>query len=167
MSDDPQRLWTPWRIGYIKAPKASSGGCIFCTKPQESDDRANYILYRSSLAYLMMNLYPYNNGHLMAIPYRHVSGLDELTVEESTEIMALANRAIAALRRLMRPEGFNVGVNMGKIAGAGIADHVHMHIVPRWAGDTNFMPVLADVRLIPELIEQTYQGLLDSGIGEE
>ena len=166
MSEEPARLWTPWRMAYIKGPKPKDEGCIFCEKVKEADDAKNYILYRGKLGYLMLNLYPYANGHMMAIPYRHVANLDELTVEETSEMMQLAQRGIRALRCLMRPEGFNVGINMGKIAGAGVADHVHLHVVPRWAGDTNFMPVLADVRLIPELLEQTYQGLLDVGIAD-
>ena len=119
MSDEPARIWTPWRMEYIKAPKQAEEPCIFCVKPEAHDDAKNYILYRGKHAYLMLNLYPYNNGHMMAIPYRHVANLEDLLPEEYGEMMELAQRGVRALRRLMRPEGFNLGINMGKIAGAG------------------------------------------------
>ena len=116
----------------------------------------NFILHRSELAFLVLNKYPYNNGHLMAVPYRHVDALEDLTAEEMADMMALATLGIRALRRSAHPEGFNIGINIGKVAGAGVLDHVHTHVVPRWGGDANFMPVLADVRLIPQELHETY-----------
>jgi ATP adenylyltransferase len=132
------------------------------------DDAAHLILHRGELAFLVLNKYPYNNGHLMAVPYRHVDSLETLTAEETASMMALVTLGMKALRRSARPHGFNIGVNIGKTAGAGVLDHVHTHIVPRWEGDANFMPVMAEVRLIPQDIHETYaelraavRGLLD------
>ncbi len=141
--------------------------CIFCTKPGEQRDRENYILYRGRRGLIMLNAYPYNNGHLLVMPYVHVPSLEQLDDETAAELMLLTRRGMAALRRAMSPEGFNVGVNVGKAAGAGIADHVHIHVVPRWAGDTNFMPVVGSVRLVPELLETTYDNLIAAGIARE
>jgi len=124
-----------------------------------ADDDANLILHRGELAFLVLNKYPYNNGHLMAVPYRHVDTLETLTAAESASMMALVTLGMQALRRSAQPHGFNIGVNIGKTAGAGVLDHVHTHIVPRWEGDANFMPVLADVRLIPQDIRETYAEL--------
>ncbi len=140
--------------------------CIFCTMPREQRDRENYILYRGHHGYVMLNAYPYNNGHLLVIPYAHTPTLEQLDEATAAELMALAQRGLGALRRAMSPEGFNVGVNIGKAAGAGIADHVHIHVVPRWSGDTNFMPVVGGVRMIPELLETTYDKLIAAGIAE-
>ncbi len=152
-----KRLWSPWRMEYIVSKKGE--GCIFCDKVAENDDQANYILHRGKTCYVMLNLYPYNNGHLMVSPYRHVPSLEQLQEDELTEMMLLVNRSIQALRRAMRPDGFNIGVNIGKAAGAGIEEHVHIHIVPRWEADTNFMPVLSQTRVIPELLDDTYRKL--------
>lgn len=149
-----KRLWSPWRMKYIVSKKGE--GCIFCDKVAENDDQANYILYRGKTCYVMLNLYPYNNGHLMVSPYRHVPSPEQLQEDELTEMMLLVNRSIRALRWAMHPDGFNIGVNIGKAAGAGIEEHVHIHIVPRWEGDTNFMPVLSQTRVIPELLDDTY-----------
>jgi len=134
-------------------------GCIFCTRIAESRDRENYILYRGERGFLILNLYPYNNGHMMAVPYNHVASLEDLDTETLTELMLLVNKGLAALREAMSPQGFNVGVNIGEVAGAGVAGHVHIHVVPRWGGDTNFMPILADTRVVPELLDQTYERL--------
>jgi ATP adenylyltransferase len=123
------------------------------------DDREMLILHRGEQAFLVLNKYPYNNGHLMAVPYRHVDTLEALTAEEMAGMMALAMLGIRALRRSATPHGFNIGINIGKVAGAGVLDHVHTHIVPRWEGDANFMPVLADVRLIPQALGETYDEL--------
>jgi len=134
-------------------------GCIFCTRIAESRDRENYILYRGERGFLILNLYPYNNGHMMAVPYNHVASLEDLDTETLTELMLLVNKGLAALREAMSPQGFNVGVNIGEVAGAAVAGHVHIHVVPRWGGDTNFMPILADTRVVPELLDQTYERL--------
>jgi ATP adenylyltransferase len=157
-------IWTPWRMEFIMGEKPSE--CIFCAKPGESRDRENYILYRGQHAFIILNAYPYNNGHLLIIPYAHVSSLEDLDPATSAEVMALVQQSIRALRKLMNPDGFNVGVNIGRAAGAGIAEHVHVHVVPRWAGDTNFMPVVGSVRLIPELLEATYDKLIAAGIAD-
>ena len=152
-----QQMWTPWRMAYIRREKRP--GCIFCEMLEADDDSAQLILHRSKLAFLVLNKYPYNNGHLMAVPYRHVDTLEALTAEEATDMMAEVALGIRALRCAAKPEGFNIGVNIGKIAGAGVIDHVHAHVVPRWGGDTNFMPVLADVRLIPQDLNETRREL--------
>lgn len=152
-----ETLWAPWRIEYILGEKGK--GCIFCDKPRESKDRDNLILYRGENNFIIMNAFPYNNGHMMVVPYRHTSSLEGWSSGERQEIMELADLAVAMLRRTMRPDGFNLGINMGQVAGAGIADHIHLHIVPRWNGDTNFMPVLADTRVIPEHLLATYDKL--------
>jgi len=152
-----ERLWSPWRMEYIVSRKGE--GCIFCDKMADSDDQANYILHRGETCYVMLNLYPYNNGHLMVSPYRHVPSLEQLEQNELTEMMLLVNRSLKALREAMYPNGFNIGINIGKAAGAGIEGHVHIHVVPRWHGDTNFMPTLSRTRVIPELLEETYRKL--------
>lgn len=152
-----QQMWTPWRMAYIRREKRP--GCIFCEMLEAGDDRRQLILHRSELAFLVLNKYPYNNGHLMAVPYRHVDTLEALAAEEATNMLGLVALGIRALRRTAHPEGFNVGMNIGQIAGAGVIDHVHTHVVPRWGGDTNFMPVLADVRLIPQDLNETYAEL--------
>jgi ATP adenylyltransferase len=144
-------------MAYIRREKRS--GCIFCEMLEAEDDREQLILHRSQLSFLVLNRYPYNNGHLMAVPYRHVDILEALSTEEAADIMAQVALGIRALRKSTNPEGFNIGFNIGKIAGAGVVDHVHAHIVPRWSGDTNFMPVLADVRLIPQDLNETYAEL--------
>ncbi|NJE42353.1 HIT domain-containing protein [Thermococcus sp. GR6] len=150
-------LWAPWRIEYIRSPKYD--GCIFCDFPKENRDRERLILYRGKHSFIIMNNYPYNPGHVMIAPYRHVGKWEELTDEELLEIMKLSQIMIKALKKAMDPHGFNMGVNIGHVAGAGIDDHVHLHIVPRWNGDTNFMPVIADTKVIPESLEEAYDEL--------
>jgi ATP adenylyltransferase len=150
-------LWAPWRMAYIGGTRAD--GCLFCDKPREGADRTNLILRRGPLTYVVMNLYPYANGHLMIVPYRHCGDLAELSPEEALEIMQAAQRCTQVLQRAFRAEGFNIGFNLGKVAGAGITDHVHLHVVPRWGGDTNFMPVLADTKVMPEYLEVGYDKL--------
>ncbi len=150
-------LWAPWRMAYIGGTR--SEGCLFCEKSGEGADQKNLILYRGPLTYVIMNLYPYANGHLMIVPYRHCAELGQLTPEESLEIMQSAQRCTQILRYALRAEGFNLGFNLGKVAGAGIAEHLHLHVVPRWMGDTNFMPVLADTKVMPEHLEVGYDTL--------
>ena len=153
-----QRLWAPWRMEYILDNKKTDD-CIFCTKPDDENDRENLILHQGEKIFIMMNRYPYNNGHLLISPYSHVSDVDSLSDEEMLEIAQATKRSVKILKEVMHPEGFNVGINMGKAAGAGIESHIHTHIVPRWNGDTNFMPVIADVRVMPELLDETYMKL--------
>ncbi|WP_456368243.1 HIT family protein [Thermococcus sp.] len=150
-------LWAPWRIEYIRSPKHD--GCIFCDFPKENRDRERLILHRGKHAFVIMNNYPYNPGHVMVAPYRHVGKWEDLTDEELLEIMKLTQLMIRAIKKAMNPDGFNLGVNLGRVAGAGIDDHVHLHIVPRWNGDTNFMPVIADTKVIPESLQEAYDEL--------
>ena len=152
-----EQIWAPWRIEYIQMEKPE--GCILCDKPKQKDDVANYILYRGDKNFIIMNSYPYNPGHLMVAPYRHVANLEELTDEERHEHFNIVSRSVKILKEVFNPAGFNIGMNISRIAGAGIADHIHTHIVPRWQGDTNFMPVIADVRVIPEALAGTYKKL--------
>ena len=152
-----QEIWAPWRMGYIESAKPD--GCLLCQKPAEGNDAAAFILYRGRFNYVMLNAYPYNPGHLMIIPYRHIPALDELKPEERNEHFDIVSRAVTVLRDAVSPQGFNIGINLGAIAGAGIDDHIHTHVVPRWQGDTNFMPVLADVRVLPEALAATYAKL--------
>lgn len=154
MGSGPDTLWAPWRIEYIKAPHDE--GCIFCDNPERGDDRKALILYRGDHSFIMMNLYPYNNAHLMLVPYEHLDDPTNLPIRAKTEIMILADHAVKILRRKLKPEGFNFGVNIGKAAGAGIEEHVHYHLVPRWVGDTNFMPVLGHTKVVVEGLWETY-----------
>jgi ATP adenylyltransferase len=153
-----ENLWAPWRMAYI-APKSPQQGCIFCIFPADENDAEHYILHRGERCFMMLNLYPYSSGHLMIAPYQHVETIEKLDAETLAELMAQAQLALKALRLTMKPDGFNMGINEGKAAGAGFADHVHLHVVPRWEGDTNFMPVLADVKVIPEHLENVYKQL--------
>jgi len=148
-----ERLWAPWRLQYVTQEKP--GGCIFCDKPLLGDDRAAHIVHRGTLAYVILNAYPYNNGHAMVAPFAHISEFEELPPETLHEMMDLAQLCTRALKLVFHPDGLNLGFNLGAAAGAGIKDHLHLHLVPRWSGDTNFMPVLADVRVIPQHIEST------------
>jgi ATP adenylyltransferase len=153
-----EQIWAPWRIEYIMMEKPDE--CILCTKPNEDNDKANYILSRGEKNFIMLNRWPYNPGHLMIVPYRHISSPEELTDEEMMEHFDLVRRSIRALKNLLDPNGFNIGINMGRVAGAGIEDHVHTHVVPRWNGDTNFMPVLANTKVLPESLTSLYDKLL-------
>jgi ATP adenylyltransferase len=153
-----ERLWAPWRISYIVKDKKEKE-CIFCLKPNEKKDRENLILYRGSYSFVIMNLYPYNNGHIMVVPYKHISEFEDLSEEEMLDIMKNSAMMIKVLKKVMNPDGFNTGFNIGRFAGAGIAEHLHFHIVPRWAGDTNFMPVVGEIKVISEHIEHTYEKL--------
>jgi len=153
-----KNLWAPWRIEYILGRRDSR--CIFCPDDQGLSDEDRLILRRDDLTMVMMNRYPYNNGHLLVAPLRHVSRLHQLTEDESREIMNWVTKSTVILQNIMRPDGFNVGLNLGREAGAGFEEHLHFHIVPRWRGDTNFLAVLEDIRSIPEHIKQTYFRLL-------
>jgi len=154
-----KHIWAPWRIKYIQMEKPK--GCILCEKPRQDNDALNYILYRGEKNFVIMNSYPYNPAHLMIAPYRHIANLEELTTEELHEHFEIVTQSVKLLKQALNPEGFNIGINIGKIAGAGIVDHCHTHIVPRWPGDTNFMPVLGDVRVLPEALAETYNKLKD------
>jgi len=152
-----ERIWAPWRMRYIQVKKPE--GCILCDKPKQNSDAQNYILYRGKNNFVIMNSYPYNPGHLMIAPYRPVAELEELTDEERNEHFEIVSRSIKVLKEVFNPGGFNIGTNIGRIAGAGIDGHIHTHIVPRWQGDTNFMPVFSDVRVIPQALAETYEKL--------
>jgi ATP adenylyltransferase len=155
--NEMKHIWAPWRIKYIQMAKVK--GCILCEKLGENKDAENYILRRGKKNFVMLNSYPYNPGHLLIAPYRHVANLEELTNEELHEHFEIVSRSLKVLRQVFNPGGFNIGINMGKVAGAGIDDHVHTHIVPRWQGDTNFMPVISEVRVVPEALAETYERL--------
>jgi ATP adenylyltransferase len=154
MSERP--LWAPWRIEYITQPK--DGECVFCSAAAGSDARG-LVVERGARCFTLLNSYPYASGHVMVAPYRHVAGLEDLDDAELLCLMQLARRSMQGLRDVMSPDGFNVGVNLGAVAGAGVADHVHLHVVPRWHGDTNFMPALADTRVIPQALDATREAL--------
>ena len=159
--DALQRLWTPWRMGYIRGSARDFDGCPFCVLPGRGADadEESLIVHRGEHAYAILNAYPYNPGHLMAVPYRHVAQLEELTADELHEMADLCQLGVRALQATSGPDAFNIGMNVGSLAGAGIADHIHQHVVPRWGGDTNFMPVIGQTRVLPELLEETYQQL--------
>lgn len=151
-------LWAPWRISFIDAPKPE--GCIFCVFPAETGedaDRRNLIAHRSPRSFTILNRYPYNSGHVMVVPRVHLARLDDLAAEDFADLQDELRRALAVLRGAYRPDGFNVGMNLGVVAGAGIADHLHWHVVPRWDGDTSFMPVLGDVKVIVEHLEASWE----------
>ena len=149
-----KKLWAPWRIEYIRSPKED--GCIFCDKPAGDNDREDLILYRGEKVFILMNLYPYNNAHLMIAPYIHVDNTEELDTDTYKEIMVLADQSMAILKETMDAQGFNFGANIGAVAGAGIEEHIHFHIVPRWAGDTNFMPVLGHTKVEVQGLQECY-----------
>lgn len=151
-----ERLWSPWRNAYVSGE--AKEGCVFCSA-QVREDAAALILYRGRTGFVILNLYPYNNGHLMVVPYRHVATLAAATPDELSELMDLTRRAEIALSEAYRPQGLNVGINLGRPAGAGVVDHLHVHLVPRWTGDTNFMSVIGEVRVLPEDLEQTAKRL--------
>jgi ATP adenylyltransferase len=148
-----RQLWAPWRLEYIQAADEQEG-CFLCEARGAGDDEAQ-VVRRGEHAFVVLNKYPYASGHLMVAPYRHEGEFGDLSLEEVAEIHTLAACGLGALAQTMRPQGFNLGWNLGRIAGAGVVDHVHLHVVPRWAGDTNFMPVLADVKVLPEVLEDT------------
>ena len=153
------KLWAPWRMAYINAA-VPEGECLFCEKQKVTADRDNLILHRGLTCFVIMNLFPYNNGHLMVVPYRHIDGPGELSGEESVELMSLCGVAQATLDEVAHPHGYNLGVNLGRVAGAGVIGHLHIHLVPRWNGDTNFMPILGETKVVSEMVLETYDRLL-------
>ncbi len=155
------RIWSPWRYRYVS--QASPGDpCIFCEKAAENRDAENFVVHRGERTFALLNLYPYTTGHLMIAPYRHSGTLLDLPDETLTEMILLARRAEDHLRRLYKPQGLNVGINIGECAGAGVADHIHMHVLPRWPADSNFMTTVGETRVLPEALESTYAKLRDA-----
>ncbi|MCA0351571.1 MAG: HIT domain-containing protein [Chloroflexi bacterium] len=152
--------WTPWRGQFVKGETPKDSRCVLCVKHEESNDAENHVLYRGQYSYVLMNLYPYNPGHLMIVPYAHTNDFANLPAETAAEIMHLTQRSATILSTVMNPHGYNLGMNLGRPAGAGIDEHLHMHIVPRWNGDTNFMPLIGGVKLIPEAMDDTYAALV-------
>lgn len=156
-----ERLWAPWRLTYIEKASAEEGGtgCIFVDLPAQSDDRTNLILHRGKTAFVMLNAFPYTNGHLMVAPYRHTADMGELNDAELLEINQLLALSLKWISSCYKPDGYNIGVNLGRAAGAGIPTHIHWHIVPRWNGDTNFMTTVGEVRVLPQSLEESYDRL--------
>ena len=156
-----QQLWAPWRIEYIKnIQQKKEKGCIFCLYPKKRDQSKALILAQTPLSFIILNKFPYSNGHLMVVPKRHVSQLEELSSEEGLDLFLVKQKTVEILRKVFKPEGFNIGMNIGKAAGAGIEKHLHTHIVPRWFGDTNFMPVLYNTKIISQSLGQLYKLLI-------
>jgi ATP adenylyltransferase len=157
------KLWAPWRMRYIESMETvSSGGCVFCDTCREEEDERNFIVRRGETCFIILNKFPYNNGHIMVVPYLHTSLISDLDSRTRLEMFDLAGLAVEAISRTMRPDGFNIGMNLGRSAGAGIAEHLHLHAVPRWNGDTNFMPVIGGTKVISEALEDTYRKLRDA-----
>ena len=156
-----ERLWTPWRRAFVEgAADNTDTGCFLCSHAADTaHDPENLVLARATTVFVLLNLYPYNSGHLMVAPYQHTGDLARLDEHVAAELMAMTQRSVDALGRAYSPDGFNIGMNLGKVAGAGVPDHLHVHVVPRWAGDTNFMPVAANTKVLPESLEQTYERL--------
>ncbi len=163
-----EALISPWRMEYIHRGDAPSG-CIFCEaeKITEEQERQRYIVYRGKFCFVMMNAYPYNPYHVLIAPYRHTAAYESLSAEEGGEFFGLSQRAVSLLREISQAHGFNLGMNLGRVAGAGIDQHLHLHVVPRWTGDSNFMPVIADTRTIPAALEECYQTLRERWAREE
>ena len=166
MHSDMKLLWAPWRMKYI-LEDTQDNGCLFCTLVEQQDGPGNLILHRGKHAFVVLNRYPYSNGHLMVVPYTHIDTLETLPSETLTEMMVLTQQSMIILRKAYNVDGFNIGSNIGEAAGAGIEEHVHLHIVPRWRGDTNFMATTADTRVIPENLEETYRLLRNLWTTEE
>lgn len=154
-----KKLWAPWRLSYVERQRNGTSECIFCIGDDAEEDRSRLVLHRGKHAFVIMNRYPYSNGHLMVCPFRHGSDLESLGDSEIVEIHRLTELSCQALRQAYAPDGFNIGLNLGVGSGAGVDDHLHYHVVPRWTGDTNFMPVLAEVRVVSEHLDSTYQRL--------
>lgn len=152
-----KQLWTPWRIDYILGPKPDE--CVFCLPRGTEEDQERLVLHRGETCFVIMNKFPYNNGHIMVCPYRHVMALEDLTPQESAEMMTLLQQSAVILKKYFNCEGLNIGLNQGQAAGAGIREHLHFHLVPRWNGDSSFIAVMDEVRTIPQYLEQTWAGL--------
>lgn len=155
-------LWSPWRYAYITGDEPQPGSCIFCDKPKESDDVRNLIVHRGQECFVILNAFPYTSGHVMIVPYQHTDELQKLSSSSATEMMALTQRLEGVLRLLYRPDGINLGMNIGKAAGAGIAGHLHMHILPRWTADANFISVIGETRVLPEALDTTYKRIKEA-----
>ncbi|MCO5315519.1 MAG: HIT domain-containing protein [Solirubrobacterales bacterium] len=161
------RIWAPWRLKYVKdADKDNEDQCVFCAKPALGDDETALIVHRAKHSFVILNLYPYTNGHLMVAPYSHIGRIQEIPEQTTTEMLTLARMAMNRLEEVYSPQGFNVGFNQGRAAGAGVEHHIHMHVVPRWGGDTNFMPVIADHRVMPQSLEDSFR-VLRTAFGED
>lgn len=158
-----RRLWAPWRAAYVTGAHAEVKGCLFCRKGRSRRGKADQVLVRGRFAFSLLNKFPYNNGHLMVAPYRHVARIGHLREEEWLDLWRLTDDGVQRLGRALSPHGYNLGINLGRVAGAGIPGHLHLHIVPRWTGDTNFMPVLAQTRVISQSLETAYRILKRSG----
>jgi ATP adenylyltransferase len=154
-----ERLWTPWRRAFVESAGDRSDGCFLCQKAAELDDKRNLILWRAKAVFVLLNVYPYNSGHLMVAPFLHTGDLATLDADIAAELMHVTQHSVDALQRAYGPDAFNTGMNLGRAAGAGLPDHLHIHVVPRWNGDTNFMPVTADTKALPESLDQTYDRL--------
>lgn len=157
------KVWAPWRIKYINRKKIHK--CIFCIDNNRQNDKKDYIIKRTKYSFAILNKYPYNNGHTMIVPYKHVKDLDCLTQEELLDLLQLLHKIKTLIIKALKPDGFNIGINLGKVAGAGFADHVHIHIVPRWLGDTNFMPVCSDTKVISQSLSALYKRLMNVNKG--
>lgn len=154
-----EQLWTPWRREFVEGSDKRVGECFLCAIPAEHDDRGNLLLLRAERVFVVLNRYPYNTGHLMVAPYAHTGDLANLEAPIADELMHVTQQSLDVLQQGYRPDGFNIGMNLGRVAGAGLPDHLHVHVVPRWGGDTNFMPVVADTKVLPESLDQTYDRL--------
>lgn len=155
-----KRLWAPWRLGYLVGTRGPSvKGCLFCRVQRSKSDKKNHLLIRGRWGFVVLNRFPYNNGHLLIAPYRHVGRLESLTEKEWLDLLRLLKEALRRLEKVLRPHGYNLGINIGRAGGAGIPGHLHLHIVPRWEGDTNFMPTLADVKVISQSLDSAYASL--------
>ena len=157
-----QRLWSPWRLDYVAGANDETPDCPFCVDPQTASENPALIVHAGACSYATLNLYPYNNGHLMVLPYRHVADIVDLNENEASDLMRVLTQARRALALALRPDAYNVGMNLGRAAGAGIPAHLHFHIVPRWDGDTNFMPVTADTKVLPESLDQTKHKVIEA-----
>jgi len=156
-----KQLWAPWRMKFIREFRNYDGGCPFCEIAQSNDDRGSLVLFRGNYNYVLMNKYPYNNGHLMVIPFLHTSSLLGIVSDAHAEMIQIASHSMRILEKSFEAEGFNCGFNFGRVAGAGIVDHLHFHVVPRWNGDNNFLPVLGETRSMPEYLMDTYDRLIE------
>ena len=162
MNDDLKYLWAPWRMGYIRTTKNKFGPCLFCDKSNIGKDEDNLVVHRGDLSYVLLNLYPYNNGHLMVAPYEHEKDFDNLQSDTQIEMMNLISLSMQVLKESLNADGFNFGANFGEVAGAGIKEHLHLHLVPRWIGDTNFMPVMGHTKVMVDGLKETRMQLVEA-----